>query len=596
MLKVTISLLAIAAALGGAASPLHAGLEKMTGITLARAMPRDLTLAQAQVNPSPPTTPGSPFDAGLADRRTLESWFASLTGDFKKGAEYWAGQRSSAKPGSCYLQDGTSAGEWTEGCLAAQSQLAPMDARRKAEPEYRQGWNSYTPSMELASTQPNPVASAPAAEPSQAYKEGLADRQDWEEYFNALSDQTKEGAEYWVSHRSLPDARCQPMTVEQQGEWKSGCLSAKLQLDPTDKRRLAESDYRQGWNSYAASASQPTAPSVASTSAQTAAKDADTAPPNPVASAPAEPDVDTAGDGHTALMKCLVANDAAVQQYRQRELDAMKVSRYVADLNSRCMREVEAAAQLQQEKEAEARRAERIREEQALALRTQERSAAEKKARAEKAEADTETERAKANTQNALPSQMTHQDGACQEGSWQTNNEGAEVCIVKERGEAVLFLRDFPGQRLPRRGLEFDGSRINALSQNYVYVQIDNNKPVALPITTDYIVLRASITDEFFKQVQTGHQITLRFRVARNRMRSLCPPADDRAEAQAAQAKYQQEEQKRAQEKAQKIRELDARRDDAKQRGFSPMTLDDFVLDGKKLVADRAGVALTGDL
>ena len=49
--------------------------------------PRDQTLAQAQVNPSPPTTPGSPFDAGLADRRTLESWFASLTGDFKKGAK-----------------------------------------------------------------------------------------------------------------------------------------------------------------------------------------------------------------------------------------------------------------------------------------------------------------------------------------------------------------------------------------------------------------------------------------------------------------------------------------------------------------------------
>jgi tetratricopeptide (TPR) repeat protein len=33
-------------------------------------------------------------------------------------------------------------------------------------------------------------------------------------------------------------------------------LSAKRQLDPTDKRRLAEPDYRQGWNSYVEAPSQ----------------------------------------------------------------------------------------------------------------------------------------------------------------------------------------------------------------------------------------------------------------------------------------------------------------------------------------------------
>ena len=44
----------------------------------------------------------APFDAGLADRRAIEEWFASLKGDFKKGASYWAGQRSLPKPGSCY--------------------------------------------------------------------------------------------------------------------------------------------------------------------------------------------------------------------------------------------------------------------------------------------------------------------------------------------------------------------------------------------------------------------------------------------------------------------------------------------------------------
>jgi hypothetical protein len=69
------------------------------------------------------------------------------------------------------------------------------------------------------------------------------------------------------------------MTAEQQGQWQTGCLSAKQQLDPTDKRRLAESDYRQGWNSYPEPASQPTTPTVASTPGPTAATGADTASP-----------------------------------------------------------------------------------------------------------------------------------------------------------------------------------------------------------------------------------------------------------------------------------------------------------------------------
>jgi hypothetical protein len=57
----------------------------------------------APVNPAPFTS-GSPFDAGLANRRAYEEWFASLTGDFKRGAEYWAGQRSLTKPGSAGQQ------------------------------------------------------------------------------------------------------------------------------------------------------------------------------------------------------------------------------------------------------------------------------------------------------------------------------------------------------------------------------------------------------------------------------------------------------------------------------------------------------------
>src|SRR6516164_1820207 len=94
------------------------------------------------------------------------------------------------------------------GCVAAQRQFAPSDVRRKAEPDYRQGWNAYSPPVapppvatvaSPAAAPPPPAATAmpPAAEPSRAYAEGLADRQAWEHYFGALSGQTKEGAEYW---------------------------------------------------------------------------------------------------------------------------------------------------------------------------------------------------------------------------------------------------------------------------------------------------------------------------------------------------------------------------------------------------------------
>jgi hypothetical protein len=267
MLKIAINTIAVGAAFGATA---YAGPEGMPGnisvpVILAQVTPEK----PAPVNPAPSTS-GSPFDAGLADRRAYEEWFASLTGDFKRGVEYWAGQRSLERPGSCYLADGTSAGEWTKGCVAAQRQFAPSDVRRKAEPDYRQGWNACSPPV---APPPAATATPPAAEPSRAYAEGLADRQAWEHYFGTLSGPEKEGAEWWASHRSDPNnPSCFALKTEQYqnpkvGEVITGCLSAKLQLDPTDKRRLAEPDYRQGWRSYTEpAASLPTASSlVAST-------------------------------------------------------------------------------------------------------------------------------------------------------------------------------------------------------------------------------------------------------------------------------------------------------------------------------------------
>jgi hypothetical protein len=68
------------------------------------------------------------FEAGVADRRAYEEWFASLTGDFQRGATYWVGQRSLPKPGSYYIA-GRSAGQ--KGALLRNndSPTAITDAR-----------------------------------------------------------------------------------------------------------------------------------------------------------------------------------------------------------------------------------------------------------------------------------------------------------------------------------------------------------------------------------------------------------------------------------------------------------------------------------
>src|SRR4029077_15024110 len=93
----------------------------------------------------PPQKPGpsAAFQDGLADRGVWEHWVVALTGDYREGAEYWSGQRSLPSPGSCYSQ-GYSRLDFVNGCIAAKQRLTPSDQRRKSEPNYKEGWNSYS--------------------------------------------------------------------------------------------------------------------------------------------------------------------------------------------------------------------------------------------------------------------------------------------------------------------------------------------------------------------------------------------------------------------------------------------------------------------
>jgi hypothetical protein len=80
------------------------------------------------------------YVAGRAARLEYEQWFASITSDdYRNGALFWASRRSlKPPPASCRLTDA----DFEAGCLEAKRRLALADARRRAEPDFKRGWNS----------------------------------------------------------------------------------------------------------------------------------------------------------------------------------------------------------------------------------------------------------------------------------------------------------------------------------------------------------------------------------------------------------------------------------------------------------------------
>jgi hypothetical protein len=85
------------------------------------------------------TENGPSFEQGLADRTAWERWFEGLPPSVKAGAEYWSAQRSTPKPGGCTSTDAA----FMAGCTEAQRRLALSDTKRRSDPDYRLGWNSY---------------------------------------------------------------------------------------------------------------------------------------------------------------------------------------------------------------------------------------------------------------------------------------------------------------------------------------------------------------------------------------------------------------------------------------------------------------------
>jgi clan AA aspartic protease (TIGR02281 family) len=131
-------------------------------------------------NPTPSSTA---FAEGRRDRLAFEQWINSLTepghGNMFDGAQYWAHVRSDSYPSPCSaLSDvlGTSASHlnggssWLDGCNAAKEKLSPFDARRKNQPDYREGWNAASAELEVAPAPSLAVTTVPMQRDGGSYK------------------------------------------------------------------------------------------------------------------------------------------------------------------------------------------------------------------------------------------------------------------------------------------------------------------------------------------------------------------------------------------------------------------------------------------
>ena len=121
----------------GGATPARAGIRPASGPAPQRPTGPQQAASAGTVSPAG----ASPiFLAGRRARMEYETWFNSVSGDVRAGAEWWAGVRSRAQRSRLTCETGTPL--WVVGCKQAQTALSRSDNRRRAEPDFRAGWNS----------------------------------------------------------------------------------------------------------------------------------------------------------------------------------------------------------------------------------------------------------------------------------------------------------------------------------------------------------------------------------------------------------------------------------------------------------------------
>ncbi len=96
---------------------------------------------------------------------------------------------------------------------------------------------------------PAPDPTAPAV--SAAFSDGQAARRAWDDWFNALTGEYRDGAMAWAQQWAAPESGLcfNSSRHALTKDWQGGCLAARARAVASDVRRRSEADYAQGWNS-----------------------------------------------------------------------------------------------------------------------------------------------------------------------------------------------------------------------------------------------------------------------------------------------------------------------------------------------------------
>jgi hypothetical protein len=226
------------------------------------------SLAPAAVLPA--VAQSAAYSDGLVDRSAYEQWTASLGSAEHDGAMFWAAERSKPHPLPCTAHGDDPNSPWVAGCNAARLRLAPADARRKSEPEYRLGWNAYQQTAPIATTAL--PSSGQVLVTNKSYLDGFKNSEAWGQWRRSLAGEAWEGAQKGAmvppasmcANKNPPaddpnlNRACHEIPCVIPGEtrdplWIAGCQEARRRVIQREERRATDPEYKRGWEAaYAA--------------------------------------------------------------------------------------------------------------------------------------------------------------------------------------------------------------------------------------------------------------------------------------------------------------------------------------------------------
>jgi len=114
--------------------------------------------------------------------------------------------------------------------------------------------NAATPRPMLSGKPTSPQAGVNATEPTDPYRQGMADWRGLQSWLASQIGDRRAGADYWAANRSVPHhlpCASDATIGDDEAAFIAGCEDTKRRLDPIDARRGSDPQYRSGFSDAA---------------------------------------------------------------------------------------------------------------------------------------------------------------------------------------------------------------------------------------------------------------------------------------------------------------------------------------------------------